>query len=289
MRFAYAESMCDPSFYLPLAKAAEEAGYHSLTLPDSIAFPRDSDSKYPYNGTGDRTFLEDKPFIEPFTLAPAMAAVTTKIRFATFVTKLPIRHPVLVAKSLGSVAVMTQDRFDFGIGSSPWPEDFTMTGTDWETRGKRMDEMIAIIRGLTSPGFFEFDGTHYKVPAIKMSPIPKVPVPILIGGHTDPALKRAVRNDGWMFAGGATEELDRCLARLKELRAEAGKSDAPFTIYAGSMDGFTLDGVKRLEDKGVTDVVIGFRNAYTVEHDVQPLDVKIGALRKYADKIISKL
>jgi len=289
MRFAYAESMCDPSFYIPLAKAAEEAGFHSLTLPDSIAFPRDSDSKYPYNGTGDRSFLEGKPFIEPFTLAAAMGAVTTKIRFATFVIKLPIRSPVLIAKQLGSVAAITNDRFDFGIGSSPWPEDFTMTGTDWESRGKRMDEMIAIIRGLLRGDFFEYSGTHYQIPAIKMCPAPKVPVPILIGGHTDPALKRAVRNDGWMFAGGNAEELDRCLARLAELRAEAGKSNAPFTIFASSMDAFTLDGIKRLEDKGITDVVVGFRNAYTVEHDIQPLDVKIGAIRKYADKVISKL
>lgn len=289
MRFAYAESMTDPSYYLPLAKAAEEAGFHSMTLPDSIAFPRDSDAKYPYNGTGDRQFLEDKPFIEPFTLAPAMAAVTTKIRFATFVVKLPIRSPVLVAKQLASVAAMTNDRFDFGVGSSPWPEDFTMTGTDWESRGKRMDEMIAIIRGLLAGGFFEYSGTHYQIPAIKICPTPKIPVPILIGGHTDPALKRAVRNDGWMFAGGNGEELDRCLVRLNQLRAEAGKKDAPFTIFASSMDAFTLDGVKRLEDKGVTDLVVGFRNAYVKEHDVQPLDVKIAAMRKYADKILTKL
>lgn len=289
MRFAYAESLTDPSFYAPLAKAAEEAGYHSVTIPDSIAFPRDSDSKYPYNGTGDRNFLEDKPFIDPFVQAATMAAVTTTLKFATFVVKLPIRHPVLVAKQLASIAVISNDRFEFGIGSSPWPEDFTITGTDWETRGKRMDEMIDVLRGLTGPGFFEYSGKHYQIPAIKMAPTPKKPIPLLIGGHTDPALKRAVRNDGWMFAGGNGEELDRCLVRLRELRAEAGKADAPFTIYASSMDGFTLDGVKRLEEKGVTDLVVGFRNAYAQEHDVQPLEVKIGAIRKYADKIISKL
>src|SRR5882672_8727472 len=98
MRFSYAESMTDPSFYLPLARAAEEAGFTSFVVPDSICYPRDSDSTYPYTDDGNREFLEDKPFIEPFSLIPAMAAVTERLRFTTFVVKLPIRNPVLVAK-----------------------------------------------------------------------------------------------------------------------------------------------------------------------------------------------
>ena len=96
-----------------------------------------------------------------------MGAVTSRLRFTTFVVKLPIRHPVLVAKSVASVAVMTQGRFGFGVGLSPWPEDFAVTGTEWTTRGKRMDEMIAIVRGLLRGGYFEFDGTHYRVPSIR--------------------------------------------------------------------------------------------------------------------------
>lgn len=290
MRFSYAESMCDPSFYIPLAKAAEEAGYTSVTIPDSICYPEDSESKYPYNGTGDRAFLSDKPFIEPFSLIPALGAVTSTIRFTTFVVKLPIRSPVLVAKSVSSVAVMTNDRFGFGVGLSPWPEDFEITFTDYKTRGKRMDEMIHIIRGLLRGEFFAYEGQHYTLPSIKICPAPKKPVPILIGGHAEAALKRAAYlGDGWMFAGGAPEELTRCLDRLAELRREAGRENEPFEIHAGSLDAFKLDGVKRLEDQGITDVIVGFRNAYDNAQDVQPLDVKIGALRKYADKIISKL
>lgn len=290
MRFSYAESMCDPSFYMPLAKAAEEAGYTSVTIPDSICYPEDSESKYPYNGTGDRAFLSDKPFIEPFSLIPALGAVTSSIRFTTFVVKLPIRSPVLVAKSVSSVAVLTNDRFGFGVGLSPWPEDFEITFTDWKTRGKRMDEMIVIIRGLLRGEFFAYEGQHYTLPSIKICPAPKKPVPILIGGHAEAALKRAAYlGDGWMFAGGAPEELTRCLDRLAVLRREAGRENEPFEIHAGSMDAFKLDGVKRLEDQGITDVIVGFRNAYDNAPDIQPLDVKIGALRKYADKIISKL
>src|SRR5215470_5411211 len=202
MRFSYAESMCAPSHYLPLAKAAEEAGWSSFIVPDSICYPEVSDSKYPYTPDGDRRFLEDKPFLEPFSLIPAMAAVTNRLRFTTFVVKLPIRHPVLVAKSVTSVAVLSGDRFAFGVGSSPWIEDFQVCGQEWKSRGKRMDEMIEIIRGLARGGFYEFHGCHYDIASVKICPVPERPLPILIGGHAEAAPRRAARiGDGWMHAG----------------------------------------------------------------------------------------
>ena len=104
MRFSYAESMTDPAFYLPLARAAEDAGFDSFVIADSIAYPEQSDSKYPFNPDGSREFLDDKPFIDPFQLAAALGSVTDRIRFSTFVIKLPIRHPVLVAKQVASAA-----------------------------------------------------------------------------------------------------------------------------------------------------------------------------------------
>ena len=119
MRFSYAESMIDPAFYLPLARAAEEAGYDSFVVPDSIAYPVESDTTYPFNPDGTREFLDDKPFLEPFSLIPALGAVTSTLRFVTFVMKLPIRHPVLVAKQVASVAVLTGNRFLLRGGDEP--------------------------------------------------------------------------------------------------------------------------------------------------------------------------
>src|SRR5690242_17312837 len=120
MRFSYAEALCDPTHYVPLARAAEEAGFDSFVVPDSVCYPEVSDSTYPYTPDGNREFLDGKPFIEPFSLIPALGAVTSRLRFTTFVVKLPIRHPVLVAKQATSVAVMSNNRFGFGIGTSPW-------------------------------------------------------------------------------------------------------------------------------------------------------------------------
>jgi len=287
MRFSYAESMCDPSHYIPLAKAAEESGWTSFIVPDSICYPEVSDSKYPYTPDGDRRFLEDKPFIEPFSLIPALAAVTTRLRFTTFVVKLPIRLPVLVAKSVSSVAVLSGNRFAFGVGTSPWPEDFQVTGQDWHSRGKRMDEMIEIIRGLVAGGFYEFHGRHYDIPSIKICPVPTAPVPILIGGHAEPALRRAARiSDGWMHAG--SDDLEHMIRRLTELRKEYGREHTPFEIHVISLEAYNLDGVRRLEDLGVTDVIVGFRNPYHEPIDSQTLEQKLELLRSYADTVIAK-
>jgi probable F420-dependent oxidoreductase len=287
MRFSFAESMCDPSQYLPLAVAADEAGYTSYVIPDSICYPEVSDSKYPYTPDGDRRFLDDRPFIEPFSLIPAMGAVTKRLRFTTFVVKLPIRHPVLVAKSASSVAVMTNNRFGFGVGLSPWPDDFAVCGQDWKTRGKRMDEMIDIIRGLTKGDFYEFHGKHYDIPSIKICPVPTQPIPILIGGHSEPALRRAARiGDGWMHAG--SDDLGAMLRRLTQLRKEYGREREPFEIHVISFDAFTVDGIHGLEDLGITDVIVGFRNPYDRSSDSMTLTQKIDALRRYADDVIAK-
>ena len=286
MRFSYAESMCDPSHYLPLALAAEQAGWTSFCVPDSIGYPEVSDSTYPYTPDGNREFLDGKPFIEPFSLIPAMGAVTERLRFTTFVMKLPIRLPMLVAKSAASVAVLTGNRFGFGVGLSPWPEDFAVTGQDWKSRGPRMDEMIDIVRGLTAGGFFEYHGKYYDIASIKISPTPSEPIPILIGGHAEPALRRAARvGDGWMHAGGDGEQLQTLLSRLKELRTEHGRERDSFEVHVISLDAYSLDGIKRLEDLGVTDAIVGFRNAY--QADTQTIDHKIDALRRYADEIIA--
>ncbi len=288
MRFTYAESMCDPDHLLPLAIEAERAGFHSMTVPDSICYPEGSDSRYPYTPDGNREFLEDKPFLDPFCLVSALGAVTDRLRFTTFVVKLPIRQPVLVAKQASSVAVLTKGRLSLGVGLSPWPEDFAVTGTDWKTRGARTNEMIEIVRGLSAGGFFAYDGKHYQVPSIKLCPTPPQPIPILVGGHAEPALRRAARlGDGWMHAGGDAGDLGRAIERLGALRREVGRDREPFEVHAISLDAYTLDGIRRLEDQGVTDAIVGFRNAY--EPDTTTLGQKLDALRGYADRILAKL
>jgi probable F420-dependent oxidoreductase len=290
VRFTYAESMTSPAFYSPLARAAEEAGYDSMVIPDSICYPAESASVYPFNPDGTREFLEDKPFLEPFSLIPFLGGVTQRLRFITFVLKLPVRHPVLVAKQATSTAVLTDNRLVLGVGTSPWQEDYDVLGVPWQRRGQRMDEALAIIRGLSAgDGYFEFHGEIFDVPPIKIAPVPTRPLPVLIGGHGEAALRRAAAaGDGWLHGGGNAADLPGLLARLAELRAEHGTTDREFEVHVISMDAYSPDGVRRLEEAGVTDVIVGFRWPYHVGPDTEPLQPKLDKLRRYADDVIAK-
>lgn len=290
MRFTYAEAMTQASYYAPLAQAAEAAGYTSMTVADSLIYPEHSNSTYPYTDTGDREFLEGKEFIETMILCAHLFAHTTTLRLTPFVLKLPVRPPVLVAKQASSLAHLSGGRLGLGVGLSPWPEDFEALGVPWERRGKRMDECMDILKGLTTGEYFSYSGEFYEIESLKQCPAAPAPIPLLVGGHVDAALRRAVRKgNGWMHAGGDGEELDRLLVRLQEIREEEGDTRDDFEVHVISYDAYTVDGIKRLEDKGVTDCIVGFRVPYIKGPDTEPLETKIRHLEQYAESVIAKV
>jgi probable F420-dependent oxidoreductase len=287
MKFAYHATMCPPEYYLPLAIASEQAGFATFTVPDSICYPEVSDSKYPYNADGSREFLDGVPFLEPFSVIPAMGAVTTTIRFSTSVMKLAIRQPAVVAKSVASVAVLTNNRFVFGVGISPWPDDFAATQIPWQRRGKRMDEMMEIVSGLLTGEYFGYQGEIFQLDPIKLCPAPSKPVPMLIGGHSKAALRRAARlGDGFIHAGGSAEEFAPLIGEIEEYRKEYGRDQLPFEYQAMSADAFSPDGVRRLEDIGVHESIVAFRDPYKAEPDRKPLGQRIADLERFADALI---
>jgi probable F420-dependent oxidoreductase len=288
MRFSMAESMCDIGHYLPLAQTADQAGFSTFALGDSILYPEVAAGKYPYTETGDRSFLEGAPFIDPFQLFAAMSVVTERIEFHTGVLKLPIRDPVLVAKQVSSLQVFSNERFVFGVGLSPWVEDFQATQTDWASRGPRMDEMLQIINGLMSGEYFEWKSDYYDVPRIKLCPTPKKRPPIIIGGHSKAAYRRAARYaDGFSFISLTEEDLVERLAYINELRKEYGRENEPFRVIAGLAVAPTPENIERLEGIGVTDMSVGYRNPY--EPDTMALQDKIDWVKRFGDDVIAKL
>lgn len=288
MKFHCAESMTAISHYVPLAKAVEKMGFAGFVVPDSLIYPKASETSYSYTDDGGREFLENKPFVESFIVATAMLTATSMLEVTGNVIKLPVRPPLYSAKLACSVAALSNNRFNFGVGLSVWPEDYEVMGVDYAKRGKRFDECIAIVRGLSTGEYFEHHGEFYDLPPVKINPVPDRPLPILIGGHSEAAFNRAAQNDGFMFAGGGAEQLAPMLDRINFHRQETG-ADRPFRIFATEIGATTLDSVRRMEDLGVTDMPIVLRNVYAVEEDRQTLQEKIDAYARFADEVIARL
>ena len=163
-----------------------------------------------------------------------------------------------------------------------------MTGQDWHTRGKRMDEMIEIIRGLTAGGFYEFHGRHYDIPSIKICPVPTEPIPILIGGHAEPALRRAARlGDGWMHAG--SDDLEHM---IRPAHASCARSTAASARRSRSTSSrsrptpSTASVTSRTSASPTSSSASAIRTYEPI--DSQTLQQKLDLLRQYADTVIPK-
>jgi len=288
MRFTLMLGLGGYQDYLPLAPAAEAAGWSAVSMPDSIFYPSITESEYPYLDTATvRQALDGVPVIEPFVAMAQMAAVTKTLRFYPGVMKVPVRQPLLLAKSLSSLAVVSDNRVSLGAGFSPWKEDFTYNGVEFEKRGKLMDECIAIIRGAMSGEYFEFHSEHYDFGPMKMSPVPGRPVPILIGGHAKPALRRAARmGDGWISANSDYDSLKAMVGQLDEFRKEYGTdSNQNFEIHLLDSNARTLDDFCRLRDLGGTDICISLWSGYEENLDLQR---KLDSVRRFGEEIIAR-
>lgn len=291
LRFTVPLPMLPAHHYVPMARAAEANGFDSVAVPDSVFFPEDVSGDYPFAGDGRRWWPPDTPFLDPFVAVAAMAAVTERLRFLTNVFKLPLRSPLLVAKQVASLGALADDRFRLGVGVSWMPEEFAWTDTDMHTRGARTDEAIDIIRAVCAgggPRWVEYEGRHHRFDRLMISPAPTQPLRVLAGGHSDAAMRRAVRNDGWISANCTEAELAELLGRLRGHQDAAGRAEDPtFEVNALAVDVFDADGFRRLADLGVTDCqVVPW---YFYGGDPADLSVQVDSLARFAETVVTKL
>ncbi|MCV7314451.1 TIGR03619 family F420-dependent LLM class oxidoreductase [Mycolicibacillus parakoreensis] len=269
-----------------LARTAEEVGFDAIALPDSLFYMESAAADYPYTADGSRMWDENTPWVDPLIAAAAMGAVTTGLRFYTNVLKLGSRNPLLLARQVGSVANLTGNRFGFGVGIGWAPEEFEWCGVPYARRGARVDEMIEVIKKVLAGGMVEHHGEFFDFDRLQMSPAPSAPVPFYVGGHTGPALKRAARvGDGWTSAMMTCAQLAETIGRLKELRAEYGRTEVPFEYQAVCIDKFDVDGHRELAAAGVTDNIVVPWLLYGHGFDA-PLADKQDAMKRFAETFI---
>ena len=227
-------------------------------------------------------------------LISALAAVTTNLTFTTGVYIAPVRDLITVAKSVGTAAVLSHDRVRLGVGVGWCKEEYLQTGQDFHTRGKRLDDMIPALRALWQGGWVEYHGTHYDVPACQMNPAPARPIPILGGGESEPAIRRAATLcDGWINTGAVLpDEALTQVGRITDALKQAGRQDEPFAIYLAVKARPDVDLYKRLEDAGVTDLLCAPWMAVRPGPDDSPEKVRAERLEVcslFAEHVIARM
>ena len=296
MRFHQAVTFLPVDEALALAVASDTMGYDGLYLSDHLFNPRDLESRYTYSKAPDGAPFWEKEtaWPDPMCLISALAAVTTNMTFTTGVYIAPVRDLITVAKSVGTAAVLSHDRVRLGVGVGWCKEEYLQTGQDFHTRGKRLDDMIPALRALWQGGWVEYHGTHYDVPACQMNPAPARPIPILGGGESEPAIRRAATLcDGWINTGAVLpDEALTQVGRITDALKQAGRQDEPFAIYLAVKARPDVDLYKRLEDAGVTDLLCAPWMAVRPGPDDSPEKVRAERLEVcslFAEHVIARM
>ena len=172
MKFSQALLGASPLDWTRLARASEAAGFDAVAVSDHVVYPSYLSSQYPYTPDGRPLFSPDEDWPDPWVAIGAMAAVTTTLRFQTNVYVLPLRNPFVVAKAIGTAAYLSGDRIGLGIGAGWMKEEFDLLEQPFAKRGRRMDEMIEVIRALWQGGMVSHHGEFYDFEPVEMRPVP---------------------------------------------------------------------------------------------------------------------
>lgn len=286
MKFWHALPFMHPPDAIELAVASDESGYDGITVPDHLFYPRNLKSPYPYSEDGRPGFTEDSPWPDPWVLIGGMAARTTRVHFTTNVYIAPARDLFSVAKAVSTASVLSGGRVSLGVGAGWMQEEFEQTGQDFESRGRRLNEMMGVLRKLWTGDWVEHHGEHYDFDEVKISPVPDEPIPIWVGGHSPAALRRAaLYGDGWIGVDYKVEEAEQILDKLRHSLTRAKRSDEPFEVILALWAHIDADLCERFAELGVT----GFLCApwmFVKETDIRS---RVDAVKRFGDEIIAKV
>jgi probable F420-dependent oxidoreductase len=280
VKFWLGVAFLDPEEMLEMARVADGSGYHGIAVSDHVVYPEKLSTPYPYTSDGSPPFAPDTPWPDPWVLIGAMAAVTTRLRFMTNVYVAPARNPFLVAKQVSTAAVLSGDRVALGVGAGWMREEFAHLGQPFGDRGRRLDEMIDVLRALWRGGMVEHHGEHYDFDRLQMSPVPAAPIPIYCGGQSRRALERAARLDGWIGNAYTPEQALELVGRVRRTR-----EDPEFEVIVSLLARPDADLYRRMEDGGVT----GLLCAPWMRPGADDLAARRVAVERFADTVIAKL
>jgi probable F420-dependent oxidoreductase len=281
LRFSLTAFGLEIGEYAPLALAAEREGFDTLWLGDHLISPVGYESTYPYSPTGGPGHAVETPMLDVWVNIGNLACATTTIKLATGVLVLPLRNPFVTARAAASAQALSGGRLTLGVGSGWLREEFEAVGERFESRGARTDELIGILRRLWSGAPVSHEGESYRFGPVRLVPRPEPAIPIVVGGLSRPAIRRAARlGDGWF---GPACPLEQAVAARDAILAERrtlGLDGRPFAVSARIELPVERDRVLRFFEAGFDHLVItGAKLAVRSE----PLSARLDALARAAE------
>jgi probable F420-dependent oxidoreductase len=298
MEIWYGVGFTETHEIVELAMLAEELGFTGVALPDHLVTPETIDSSYPYTGSSAIWWSPSAHLPDPWVMAAVIASHTTTLKIMTAVYVLPMHELFGTAKAVSTAAYLAGDRLVLGIGVGWMAEEFTLTGQQFDERGRRTEEMVQVLDALFSGAPTSFEGEFYSFPPVTMAPVPSHRIPIVVGGNSPVALRRAAKFDGWLGGGPHDPvELVPLLRSLAANRAAADRAIAdraiadpanpdpgrPYqamTTLSGPIDSDTL---AELAAAGLTGVVTQW---FSAEQAAAPLADKRAAMKRTAAELL---
>ncbi len=279
MKLGVALGRLNPRYFDEVSEAADQLGYESLWLPEHLVLPEEMSSS-PFPGQHHPPVPPDTPVFDAFGYLSFLAGRTSNVRLGTHVYNLALRHPFVAARAVQTLDIVSEGRAEVGVGASWLEQEWSAVQLDFKTRGARLDEALDVCRRLWSEEVVEHHGRFFDFTRVRFEPKPvqRPWPPVLIGGESDAALRRAARaGDGWLGMGHTLESILRPVAKLDELRRRYGRVGDRFEVTVGG-SAETREDLARWEALGVNRLILApwTRSAEAVE-----------SLRRTADALLS--
>lgn len=256
MKFGIALGALNPHFHLDATLEAEQLGFESVWLPEHLVFTRTMTNS-PHPGQDVPPVPPTAPIFDAFAYLAHLAAHTDRVRLGTHVFNIGLRHPFTTARGVQTVDLLSGGRLEFGIGASWLEQEWDAVQLDFATRARRVDEAVAVCKQLWTEETVTHHGEFFSFADVVFEPKPvqKPWPPILVGGESKAALRRAARlGDGWIGMGHTLESAAPQIAFLREQLVERGRDDTVFQIVLGGSVRDS-DDVARWESLGVTRLI----------------------------------
>ncbi|MBI2168221.1 MAG: TIGR03619 family F420-dependent LLM class oxidoreductase [Actinobacteria bacterium] len=256
MKFGIPFGRLNPKAWVEVTLEAERLGFESVWLPEHLVFPVDMAGS-PFPGEDHPPVPPSLPVYEPFAYLSFLAGQPAQIRFGTHVYNLGLRHPFVAARGVATLDIVSGGRFEFGVGASWLASEWQAAGLDFATRGRRLDEALEVCRRLWTDEVIEHHGEFFDFDAVMFEPKPvQAPhPPVVVGGESRAALRRAARWDGWIGLEHTPESAANAVDELSALRKEAGRADARFEVTVGGSVS-SVDDVAAFQAAGVDRLIV---------------------------------